>query len=1202
VEIKELVMARWGFNSVDYSTGIYPVGETGINASDVPINIAYTNSLDSRYFSDINNFGHIYTSVNFSDLGATPSFPSETLGGWSDPLTITDVSSVLPSIFTPLELRQGSGGYTFCTSSGAVGENAFSGFFFPFTDDIGESFSICLSLGEWFNPVESGSGWTYPSENYSNGITLYVVNSTSNSGYGFEIKGIYDSSSNFVTRLTLFELDSGEKVYEKNLNIPAPAPLLNSPHWFESNTIDEWVIPPPGSSNPGTAPLNLVLSYDSNKNLDLSITRGATNIYEEIGSESSSLLSFQNSRHDRSTLNAVSVVLDGSNDEWVPSVRSVIVTDKAHPVIDHNNPDFYTDAYKLDSNQFDAEYYIDPVDYSLEKIVHTRFVNYNNGERFTEGGRWLSPVLFEEQKQGLIAVLDLNDVAPESYAPIEITVTPDLSEYYIGSVDDATPVVRGFVFYQESDTTGSYGFASNGFTDSFQSVPRDFTAEFLITEVGATSWNLQISMASLDSYGEGFGININETNAYMYYRNTDSSIVSLSEVDHYFDGVGSVIFSYIDGVMSLTLISTGATPFNETILTFPYRNHSYNIKGLGAVFSDIKISDINIDGYIGSLSNQKDQYGTPIDNSFANLIKITSLSEQIMQFSPNIEITLFNLNKVISEFVQIANDEPGLDTALLLDNLDGIRNNFDFNGQGDAYDLKSFTDFSDMSNGSIAATTNGDGAQDPLSIQDLAEIAPSIYQDATIANNLYKPIYGQTYSSTGIVIPVSIGSSIGDIETFSIGLGGFSGNFPITIASQEQPHIELFLTPDLSPGGYFLRITVLNDIAVGANSFYTKFVFCKQELDEFDEPYFVDIAICEMPYVPVAEDIVTISHEIYVDSSNATPISYPLIKCYFNNFLIGSYYDVNSTIVNIDNFGILLRRNDLIGSEATPINYSIVPSVKWISWSDIFYDPDPLGYSRYLYLYNIFQEELKRKNIQISLHGPNIMLETSGTAFDTNYNGVSVDSRIIEFLNKWITDTGNSIFERDGISIMGNFSDLDWSNIVEYIKDTILDNSGEPIIIDMKDSESTPIEYPSLLENVLSVSDTGLWPGHIKFFEEFTNVESKLWYFRGNIKLYTEVFNVKVNTDVLSTCLTKNGTTPNIEIYDGANLIYSDSLPFAGNSFIIDSLGETDLEKSYSFIISGTPGEKGNGNLRITFSADEISPVSISDNIVVISK
>jgi hypothetical protein len=271
-----------------------------------------------------------------------------------------------------------------------------------------------------------------------------------------------------------------------------------------------------------------------------------------------------------------------------------------------------------------------------------------------------------------------------------------------------------------------------------------------------------------------------------------------------------------------------------------------------------------------------------------------------------------------------------------------------------------------------------------------------------------------------------------------------------------------------------------------------------------------------------------------------------------------------------------------------------------MSWSDEFYDPDPLGFSRYMFVYNYFYNEMISHIPYSYIFGPNIKFYASNTLSDVSVGGVAyVDSRLIDF----VTNFFDAADHYDGLSVSGYYDDIEWAEIVGYLK-SLLPQQGEPMIISVIEG-ATQIEIPELLDAELSISDMIVWPSSRSFYATGTLVQvGNFWYFRGTLGFYGEIDNIKIFVDTISNPLLRNGVPPTIEIYDNDNatpLIFSNSLPLSGNSLNIGSLGVSGEEKLYDFVIYGRPGERGNGVLSLTLNGDGISTTNISDTIVVIS-
>ena len=75
-------------------------------------------------------------------------------------------------------------------------------------------------------------------------------------------------------------------------------------------------------------------------------------------------------------------------------------------------------------------------------------------------------------------------------------------------------------------------------------------------------------------------------------------------------------------------------------------------------------------------------------------------------------------------------------------------------------------------------------------------------------------------------------------------------------------------------------------------------------------------------------------------------------------------------------------------------------------------------------------------------------------------------------------------------------------------------------------------------------------------------------------------------------------------IYNSSDqLIINQALPVSsprGTTITLGNLGNLDQIDNYTFSLEGESSNTGTGQLRITFSASSISPVSIQDTILIV--
>lgn len=99
------------------------------------------------------------------------------------------------------------------------------------------------------------------------------------------------------------------------------------------------------------------------------------------------------------------------------------------------------------------------------------------------------------------------------------------------------------------------------------------------------------------------------------------------------------------------------------------------------------------------------------------------------------------------------------------------------------------------------------------------------------------------------------------------------------------------------------------------------------------------------------------------------------------------------------------------------------------------------------------------------------------------------------------------------------------------------------------------------------------------------------WQFSGNIITNGVIEDIMMRVDVLSNL----GANIFMEIYDGSSLIRNIEIRNHGQDISIGTLGELGEEKTYTYVINGTPLNRGTGRIKLTFTADTATSPFVED-------
>jgi hypothetical protein len=317
------------------------------------------------------------------------------------------------------------------------------------------------------------------------------------------------------------------------------------------------------------------------------------------------------------------------------------------------------------------------------------------------------------------------------------------------------------------------------------------------------------------------------------------------------------------------------------------------------------------------------------------------------------------------------------------------------------------------------------------------------------------------------------------------------------------------------------------------------------------------------------------------------------IVYYFNGIPIGSHLIENYTLNSIDSFGANI-------SNISDGNW--IPSFNWMSSSSgTFFDDDIFGFHRYWFIYELVNRTYQSARDaeickEISFFGPNIELKTN-TGYSQDYNGFSCDPRIKNFVDFWVFYTGLTAMANDGLAISGSYTDLQWSSIVSFMKNSY----NRKLLLFL--NELNTLVSPDKTNSAMDSYDIGFWPADVYFTLKTVETPTTIsgsWTFNGSISLYTEVTAFKFLVQTMSTPLMGSTATITIKDSDTDDIVYTGNLPKSGNYFNISSIGEIDTNKIYDFTITGTAGIAGNGVLTCVISGDNLDPISTSATILVL--
>lgn len=269
---------------------------------------------------------------------------------------------------------------------------------------------------------------------------------------------------------------------------------------------------------------------------------------------------------------------------------------------------------------------------------------------------------------------------------------------------------------------------------------------------------------------------------------------------------------------------------------------------------------------------------------------------------------------------------------------------------------------------------------------------------------------------------------------------------------------------------------------------------------------------------------------------------------------------------------------DYASAVASVVNQHQIGAV--LVWDDLIgvdYDLEKYGE-----LYEAITSAVSVFSWPVNVFGPNLTLAERGDGYDEDYNGVTVDSRDMEFLEEFV-----STYDPDGVAIKGDFSDADWTALLSHLKSLY----PKSFVV-----SSTSDLGADGMNEALSFADLALWPSS----EELPSLSSSSdssWEFTGTIIANDTLPSFRVTTERASDIL---GVDTFIEIYNGSTLIVNKRLGLVNETVPLGNLGSSSAPIVYTYKIKGLASATGNGRLKLLFSANTIESVVVEDNVIVV--
>jgi hypothetical protein len=231
------------------------------------------------------------------------------------------------------------------------------------------------------------------------------------------------------------------------------------------------------------------------------------------------------------------------------------------------------------------------------------------------------------------------------------------------------------------------------------------------------------------------------------------------------------------------------------------------------------------------------------------------------------------------------------------------------------------------------------------------------------------------------------------------------------------------------------------------------------------------------------------------------------------------------------------------------------------------------------------------------LYGPNIHLGARGEGYDDLFNGVSLDSRDIDFLELFLASSQAATpeFTFDGVAISGEFDSGEWPLVIQYLKSLV---GSTPLVI----MDGTGFGYTAQdgANDYLELMNDNLDSGDYAFVDlsgstpPFFNspqlsTSNYGWSFTGILTVPSEMIGAELRVASISEKILLNGSI--LIQNDSATPFYLASELPTGNGRL--SLGNLE-EGVYRISIYGDRGESGTAILRIGIYSDNFDTLTLA--------
>lgn len=1084
------------------------MGSWGFDLKNTVSSEESINGINSRYKNQYNN---TYCLIDFSDKIITDSVTGLYTSALFDADLIDLSEGATPLEVAPVVFRESvaESAMTMTIDQNSIYESSLVAFSIPDVDALKKKFAFHIGVEEFFDQSES-----LAQDNSI--ISLVAVSNTTSKGYGLYISL---EVSGTATPLIII----GTKLVKIN--------GLNSEEILSTSSFN--VLDAINDGDINLLRKSISLEYDSG-NLVAYVNGTEVDRVYDI---------------DYTDFDLCVVGMQAVDDEWIPSIAWLAITDGSSPSLDINNRTSHP-SYTFTSDQFGSESLLtDYLNFSSEPILK------NFKQLSEDGGELVTSIDFSlvpndgDFSDGLLngsvdcEAFDLSFLVPLGFLPLNIVD----GNLVVGSDTMG-------VFFTKDE---SYVFQPNGMASSFDLPMRDMLLEIEIVSVDS-GWYLQGGFVNGQSgivNGSLYGALDGGTGIATLGRLYDNSILPIDEpqfVQEVQDFVnGKISFFYTNGKFSILI--------NDQII-YSYDYDTFISKAIPLfVFSNMTISHIAVK----TIATQINPYMTAFLNTVANSDLTMELDNKNQDFLN--ELTPDNLATFGLENVDFLDSGPLFRLGTIYES---ISNYFKFIN-------KEY--FENNINISKVIVSNADkfrvqNSEIDFSYELNLNLSNLSNSNGEISDGKY------TLSTTGTAELFKQGTFYTENETFTVCFGGFNGAKDIGLIVDDgddpSPHINIYVT-NSNNDLYELSAT---QMSIG-DVYFVRF-----KMNSNDR-----ISVCDFPYQLVDGDLLSIR---FFTTENDQAIIY-----YLNGIPINSHL-LSSQVFIFDKFGFEISDTDNGGSTPTG---DWIPQISWMSASSGgFFDYDELGYHRYAFIYKLVKDYYDYVNgLQImkdtSIFGPNIEIKNDNIYGD-NYDGFDCDYRIIQFIESWIDDT--NFMNPDGMCVSGQYTDQQWASIVSYMKNLYNRN----MLIFPKEYSGIGSFLPKT-DSSLEPNDRAFWPADAYFKINTASIPTQItdgWEFNGAINLQTEITGFKFLVNNISSPLL--GSVPTIEIKDSDDdtIIYSGSLPKSGNYFKIDSIGVVGENKFYDFTITGLAGSAGNGILSCVISGDNLDAMSTYGTILVL--